>query len=132
MPPDPQGVSHDRQRRIHGGTRWKKSAVNDIKIVYVVSLAVYIQHGRFRIVPKPNGPVLMCDTSQRNLLSEIQVSRKQSLVTFAAMDVAFSLVVHQIFELILQTLMSLDIVRSVRQNNVAVLVKRHAIIRTRQ
>jgi hypothetical protein len=48
------------------------------------------------------------------------------------MDVALPLIVHQVLELLLQTLVRFDVVRRVRQDDVPVFVESHSILRPRQ
>ena len=61
-----------------------------------------------------------------------RLRENKSLMAFAAVNVALSLIVHQVFEFVLQPFVSLEIIRRVRQHDVAVLVERHAIFRPRQ
>src|SRR6478736_1453992 len=84
------------------------------------------------MIAKPHSAVLMSDAGERYLLSEIKISREQSLMAFAAVNVAFSLIVHQVFEFVLQPFMRFEIVWGIRENDVAVLIYRDTIFRPRQ
>ena len=66
MRPNPQGIRHDRQRRIYGGARWKEAAVNDVEIVDVVRFAMNIECGFVRIGAETDRAVLVGHSSKRN------------------------------------------------------------------
>src|SRR5688500_759349 len=123
MPADAQGIRHDSQRRVDRGARRKEATVHYIKIIEVVSFAVSIENRGRRIIAESDGTVLMGDTGKRDLLAEIQIARNQSLMALTAVDVALSLVSHHLFELLLQTLVRLDVVRRVRHYDIAVLIE---------
>jgi len=126
--PDPQGIGHDGEGRIHRPARREHAAVNNVKIVQVVSLAVDIEDRSLGIVPKANRPALVGHPGQRDLLADEQVTSKQPLVALPAMDVALRLLLHQAFEFRPQTLVSLQVVGRVREDDLAVLVQRDPVV----
>ena len=74
---DTQCVGHDRQRRIDGTGRGKERAINDIKIVKIVRLAVDVQHAGCGFVAETECAVLVADAGDAE-------SRSQEVRTGAA------------------------------------------------
>ncbi len=91
-------------------------------------LAVAVQSGRRRIVPEADRAVLVRDSSQRELLSNEQVACKQALVALMPVNRAL-LLLQQALQFRLQPLLTLQIVWRVSQNDLAVAVQRHSIVR---
>ena len=81
-----QGIRHDGQRRVYGCARREEASVHDIKIVEVVGFAIRIQHRGLRVISKANRSVLMSNSGEWDLLSDVKVAREQSLVAFVAMN----------------------------------------------
>src|SRR6516165_3158177 len=73
---DAEGVGHDRQRGIDGGTRREKAAVDDVEVFDFVRLAIYVQCRCFRIVTEANRTVLVRDTGERDTVAEEEVPRE--------------------------------------------------------
>ena len=120
MPSDAEGIGHDREGRVNGRARREETAVDDVQIVELVGLAVAVEDRRSWVVAESNSAVLVSDAGERDLLAEVKVSGEQSLVALAAVDVAITLAAHQLFELVLQPLMRLDVVGRVREDDAAV------------
>src|SRR5690242_18403010 len=92
---DTQGVGHDRQRRIDGGARWEKAAVDDIEIFDFVRFTIHVESGRLGIVTEANRAVLVRDTCERNAVAEKQVPREEPFVAVVAVNAAFGLLFHE-------------------------------------
>ena len=87
MLPDAQRVCHDRQRGIDRAAGDEETAVDDVKIVEIVRLAVGVERRLvFGSLPKRTVPVLVGDTGQWNALADEQIAREQALVTIVAMN----------------------------------------------
>ena len=129
---DAQCVCHNRQRRINCRARREEAAVDDIKVVDIVCLAVDIKCRRLWIVSKSNSSVLMRNAGEWNALAEKETSREQSNMTTVTVLWTFGLLLHQVLQLRLQPLVWLEVVWGIRKNYVAVPIERHAIIRVRQ
>src|ERR1700722_6290323 len=72
------GIGDDGQRRIDRTRRHKAGSIYDIKIVQVMSLAMWIEHAGRRIDAHAASPVLMAYTLQRNPFLEIRMERDRS------------------------------------------------------
>src|SRR5205814_7006950 len=77
-------VGHDGERRIDGSTRWEETPVYNVEVVDVMGFAVHVQYRSLRVLSKANGAVLMGHAGEWNLLSHVQVSPKQPLMTVMA------------------------------------------------
>src|SRR5215469_4549660 len=128
---DPQSIRHDGERRVHGCARWKETSIDHIEVVKIVRFAVRVEHRTLRIVSKANRAVLMGHTGERNSLSDVQVSAKQSLMTLVAVYRAIRLL-HRLLQLALKPLVCLQVVRRVRQNDLAVAADGDSIVRIGQ
>src|SRR5713226_4273836 len=84
-------VGHDGERRIDGSARWEETSVYNVEVVDVMGFAVHVQCGSLRVLSKANGAVLMGHAGEWNLLSHVQVSPKQPLMTVMAMHGAVRL-----------------------------------------
>src|SRR6266567_5929082 len=84
-------VGHDGERRIDGCARWEETPVHDVKVVDVMGFAVHVQYRSLRVLSKANGAVLMSHAGEWNLLSHVEVSPKQPLMTVMAMHGAVRL-----------------------------------------
>src|SRR6266568_4258147 len=78
-------VRHDGEGRIDGSARWEETPVHNVEVVDIMGFAVHVQHGSLRALSKANGAVLMGHASEWNLLSHVQVSPKQPLMTVMTM-----------------------------------------------
>src|SRR5579885_2039395 len=70
---DAKRVGHDGQRRIDGGTRREKAAVDDIEVVHFVRLAIHVESGGLGIVAETDGAVLVRDACKRNTVAEEEI-----------------------------------------------------------
>ena len=66
-----------------------------------------------------NRSYLMRHTCQRNALTDIEVAAEQSLMAFAAMDLARGLLLHEFLQLDDEPLVTFFVVRFVTENNTA-------------
>ena len=91
-------VGHDGERRIDGSARWEEAPVHNVEVVDVMGFAVHVQYRSLRVLSKANGAVLMGHAGERNSLSDVQVSPKQSLMALVAMHRAVRLL-HGLLQL---------------------------------
>src|SRR6266567_1213943 len=84
-------VGHDGERRIDSSARWEETPVHNVEVVDVMGFAVRVQYRSLRVLPKANGAVLMSHAGEWNLLSHVEVSPKQPLMTVMAMHGAVRL-----------------------------------------
>src|SRR5690348_4772736 len=96
---DAKRVGHDGQCRIDGGTRREKAAVDDIEVVDLVCPAVDVESGRFGIMTKTDGSVLVSDTRKRDAIPKEEVPGEQPLVAVVTVNAALGLLFHEVFEL---------------------------------
>src|SRR5581483_7017052 len=129
---DTQRIGHNRQSRIHGGTRREETAIHDVQIVHFVSFAVDIQGRGLRIVAETNSSILMSHAGQRNAVAHEQIARKKSLMTLVSMNGASALLLHQLLEFAVQPLVSFLVVGRIAENDVAVSIQGDAVIGIRQ
>jgi len=85
--------------------------------------AVDIQRGSFRIVTKSDCAVLMRDARERNSLPDEKISREQALMTRVAVDRTRALALQEFLKFCGQPPMTLDVVRLVGQDDVAVAIE---------
>src|SRR5918995_6547746 len=114
-----QCIGHDGESRIHRAARAEKAAVDDIKIIHIVRFAIGVQRAGSWIVAEANRSYLMRHTGQRNALTDVEVAAEQSLMTFAAVDLARRLLLHQFFQLDDEPLVAFFVVRFVTENDSA-------------
>src|SRR6266702_7241600 len=95
-------------------------------------LAIRVQGRHLGVTPEADRAVLVRHACKRNAVTDEQVPRKQSFVTLVAVNAAFGLLLHEIFELGKQTAMRLFVVRGVLQNDFPVAVNGDAIVWVRQ
>src|SRR5712691_597446 len=107
-------IGHDGEGRIDGSARREETSVYHVEVVYVMGFTVHVQWGSLRVLSKANGAVLMGHASEWNLLSHVQVSPKQPLMTVMAMHCAVRLL-HGLLQLALKPFVRLQVVRRVGQ-----------------
>ena len=90
----PQRVGHNSERRIHGAAGAEKAAIDDVEIIDIVRFAVNVERAGPWIIPEPNRPYLVRHACERDALPDVQVTSKQSLVAFMAMNLARGLLFH--------------------------------------
>ena len=95
-------------------------------------LAIRVQGRRLGITPESNRAVLVCHTGKRNSITDEQIPCEKSFVTLVAVNAAFGLLLHELFELGKQTAVRLFVVRGVLQNDFPVAVNGDAIVWVRQ
>jgi hypothetical protein len=106
---DAQRISHDRQSWIHGAARRKEARVYDVKVVEFVCFAIAVECGTLWISAKAHRAILVCHCRQRQTLAEIEIPRKQTLMTLVTVNVTVGLF-HCFLQLRLQAIVTLDIV----------------------
>ena len=74
---NPYRVGNDSQRWIDSACRDEAGGVNDIKVVEVMRLAVWIKDAGCGIVAHAAGAVLVADTLKRDALLEVCVERER-------------------------------------------------------
>src|SRR5262245_46263456 len=129
---DAERIGPERQRGIDCSARGKEAGVDDVEVVELVRLAVRVQRGCLRVVPEPNRAVLVRNAGQRDALAEIETPREQAFVALVAVHATLGLLLHQALESVDQPPVPLFVVRAVRENDVALWVKRDAIVRIGQ
>jgi len=93
-----QCIGDDGQGRIHRTAGREETAIDDIQIVHIMSLAVGIQSRGLRIVTEANRAILMGNAAERNAFVDKEILREQPLVAGVAVDRAFRLLFHQALE----------------------------------
>src|SRR5260370_2069307 len=93
-----------------------------------MGFAVRVQYRCFRVVSKANRAVLVGYASERDSLSDIQISPKQPLMTLVAMHRTICLL-HGLLQFSLQPLVSLQVVRRIGQDDLAVTADGDPIVR---
>src|SRR5262249_56341425 len=71
----PKSIRHDRQCGIHGPTRDKEAAVNDVKIIEIVRLAIDVERGPPGVAAEPNDAALVRGASIPDVLGRLYLSR---------------------------------------------------------
>src|SRR5215471_8073643 len=92
-----KSVGHDCERWIHSRAGREKAAVDHVKVVDFMRLAVYVQCRCFGVGPEADGPVLMRHAGKRDAIAHIKIAREDALVTFMTVDRARALLLHQLF-----------------------------------
>ena len=128
---DAQRVGDDSQGRVHRPARGEKAAVDNVKIVDVVRLAIDVQGAAQRVGSEADRAVLMSHTGKRNLLPDKEISVEEALVATGTMNIAGRLL-HYYGKLVLQTFMRLEIIRRITQHDFVCGVNGHAILRIRK
>jgi hypothetical protein len=105
-------ICDDGQSGIDGGARDEKAAVDDVKVVHIMGFAIEIQDRGFGIFAKPHGSVLVPNASQWDLFAKVGVAVEKM------MRDAYSIQDH--FELLLQSVVSFDVIFCITQLQVAV------------
>src|SRR5580698_7668460 len=103
------GIGNDGQRGIDSTRRHEAGSIHDVKIVQIMSLAMWVEDAGRRIDAHATGAVLMAYSLQRNPLLEIGVQRDGS----RRMPGPLEYVDPAIF----QAIKRLNIVRRVRKLN---------------
>ncbi len=88
---DPQGVGHDRQRRIDRRAGREEAAVHDVEVVEFVGLAVHVEGRGLRVAPEADRPVLMRDARERDALADEEVAGEDPHVAGVAVHGALAL-----------------------------------------
>ena len=114
-----QCIGHDGESRIHRAARAEKAAIDDVEIVQFVRFAIGVQRAGSGIVAETNRSDLMRHTSQRNALTDVEVAAEQSLMAFAAVDLARGLLLHEFLQLDDEPLVTFFVVRFITENNTA-------------
>src|SRR6476646_4827846 len=123
-----QGVGHDGERRIYGGARREEASVHDVEIVHFMRLAVHIESGRAWVFAKANCSVLVCDARKRNPIAEEKIPGKEAFVAVVAVNAAFRLLFHKVFQLRREAAMRLFVVWRVLQDDFALTIERDAVV----
>ena len=84
---DSQCVSHDRQGWIDGAARREEARINDVKVVEFVSFTIAVECGRFWIVAKAHGAILVCHCRERQSLAQVKIAREQALAVVRQMAI---------------------------------------------
>jgi hypothetical protein len=125
-------IGHNCQRRIHGAAGGKEAAVDYIKIVEVVRLAIFVEGGGLGIAAETDGAVLVGDAGERNAFPDKQAACEQPLMAFMPVNRALGLCLHQFFEFGDQPLVAFLIIRLVGKGDASVPVHGDAIVRVRR
>ena len=64
----PKGVGDDGKRRIDGRTRWKETAIDDVKIIHFVAAAIQVKRRAGWVGAEPDRAVLMAGRRDRQPL----------------------------------------------------------------
>src|ERR1044072_4499301 len=96
---DAQRVGDDRERGIDRTARDKKAAVDDVKVIEVVCLAVHVEGAGFGVLAKAHGADLMGYTGKLNSLADEQIAGEESFVAVVAVHFAAALLLHELFQL---------------------------------
>lgn len=85
--------------------------------------AVHVERRRLRVMPEANRAILVRHTRQRDFLAHEEIARKQTLMAVVPVRAALGLLLHQVFQLRDEPLVSFFIVRRVGEDDVAVAVE---------
>src|SRR5712692_2570031 len=129
---DAERIGHDGQSGVNSGAGREETAVYNVQIVDLVRLAIRVQGRRLGVTPEADRAVLVRHACKWNAVSDEQIPREQSFMTFMAMNVAFGLLLHEHFELREQTAMWLFVVRCVLENDFPFAIEGDAIVGVRQ
>ncbi len=93
-----------------------------------MGFALHVQSGCLRVVPKANRPALVRHAGQRDSLADKQVAREQTLVALLPVRGTLRLLLHQLLQLLDQTLVPLLVVRPIGEHDVALPVQGHPVV----
>ncbi len=124
----PQRIGHNSERWVHRAAGTENTAINDVEIVNVVRFAVDVQSACFRIVPETHCADLVCNARQWDALADEQIAREKSFVAFVAVNVTLGLLLHQVFKLCYEPLVTFLIVGLVTKDDAAIVIQRYAVV----
>src|SRR5215470_2035021 len=127
-----QGVGDDCQSGVYRSAGREKARVDDVKIVHLVGPAIWVQRRCLWIAPEADGPVLVRDSGQWNAVADEEISREQSLMAIVTVLGALRLLPHQLSQLLAEQFVSLFVVRTIVQHNLAVAVECDPVIGVRK
>src|SRR5713101_9756462 len=72
-----QRIGYDGERRVHSADRDEKTAIDDIEVIEVVSLAIEVERRCLGVAAEADGPGLMRRAADRDVLAQIKRARQQ-------------------------------------------------------